>query len=238
MVPAVSIIVPAHNEEALLEPTLRAIAASADALGEPYEVLVVDDGSTDRTAEVARAQGAKVVTVDVRHIAAARNAGARAARGSLLIFVDADTLVTPAVVKGAVAAMRAGAVGGGAAAVFDEATPWWANIAILVIAGFMRQVGWAAGCFFFARRGPFEAAAGFDERYFASEEIHLSRALKRQGRMVILRDAVTTSGRKADTYSLGQTFWLWLRLARPGSLKRRDRLGFWYDRGAADRKSR
>src|SRR5262249_33485309 len=109
----ISFIVPAYNEEALLGPTLEALTDAGSALGEPFEIVVADDASTDRTVEIARAHGTRVITVHNRQIAATRNAGARAARGELLLFVDADTVVSRAVVRGAVEAMRAGAAGGG-----------------------------------------------------------------------------------------------------------------------------
>jgi glycosyltransferase involved in cell wall biosynthesis len=223
-----SVIVPAHNEEKLIRETLRALQAAAQSAGVRYEIIVVDDGSTDRTAVIAAAQGARIVGADVRHIGAARNAGARAARGDMLVFVDADTLVPPTVLRAAIAQLQGGAVGGGASAVFDAATPRWAAVTIGATAWFMRQVRWAAGCFLFVRRDAFERVGGFDERYFASEEIHLSRALKRLGRFVILREPVVTSGRKAEAYSPAHALWLGLQLLRPGSLKSRDRLGFWY----------
>lgn len=228
--PAVSIIVPAHNEEKLIGATLTAAGAAARELGVPFEVVVVDDGSTDRTADIARAHGATVVPAAVHQIAGSRNAGARAARGEMFIFVDADTIVSAPVLQAAVEAMRGGAVGGGARATYDRATPPWAQRAINVTVWFMGTVNWAAGCFFFARREPFERAGGFDERYFASEEIHLSRALKRLGRFVIVPHAVVTSGRKAQTYTSWRTMWLVIRMLWPGSLRRRDRLEFWYTR--------
>jgi glycosyltransferase involved in cell wall biosynthesis len=225
-----SIVVPAHDEEAFIGRTLDAIHVAAEATGLPYEVIVVDDGSTDATAEIARRQGARVVPVVVRQIAAARNAGARVANGELLVFVDADTIVTGRLLRAAVAEMRRGAVGGGARAVYDANTPRWAQNTITLVVGFMRRVNWAAGCFFFARRAAFERVGGFDERYFASEEIHLSRALKRLGRFVILHETVVTSGRKAHTYSFSDTLWMVTRMLWPGALKTRDRLGFWYTR--------
>ena len=227
---ALSIIVPAHNEEALIRETLRALDAAARATGVPFELIVVDDSSTDRTAAIAAAQGARIVGTDVRQIAAARNAGARAARGDRLVFVDADTIVPASALRAAIEQMDAGAVGGGAAPVFDAGTPAWARRTIHVTVWFMRTMGWAAGCFLFARRDAFERAGGFDERYFASEEIHLSRAMKRLGRFVILRERVVTSGRKAHTYSAGEALWLALRMLRPGSLRGRDRLDFWYSK--------
>jgi glycosyltransferase involved in cell wall biosynthesis len=225
---ALSIIVPAYNEEAFLAATLKALHAAAAGVGGDYEMIVVDDGSTDRTAEIARELGARVVAVHVRQIAAARNAGARAAGGEVLVFVDADTIVPPAVLAQAVAAIRGGAVGGGAAVKMTTGHPWWAEAMMTAASWFMRTARWAAGCFIFARRDAFIRAGGFDERYFASEEIHLSRALKRLGRFVMMPDAVITSGRKADAFSFSQTVWQFLRLLRPSALKRRDGLAFWY----------
>ena len=223
-----SIVVPAHNEEPFIVATLRALHAAAKEAGRPFEIVVVDDGSTDRTASLAAAEGARVVPAAVRQIAGARNAGARAAGGELLMFVDADTIVPAAALRAAVLALEAGAVGGGASPVFDAGTPAWARRTIGFTVWFLRTMGWAAGCFLFARRDAFERAGGFDERYFASEEIHLSRALKRLGRFVILREHVVTSGRKAHAYSASHALWLAIRMLRPGSLKRRDQLEFWY----------
>ena len=228
--PAISIIVPAHNEEALLGPTLEALGTAAATIGERYELVVVDDSSTDRTADIARAHGARVVSTDAHQIAAARNAGAREARGDILVFVDADTIVPARILRAAVDTMRGGAAGGGASAVFEPSAPRWAHRTIAFAAWIMRAAKWAPGCFIFASRDAFERAGGFDERYFASEEIHLSRALKRIGRFVILPDCVVTSARKAEHYSMGHSLWLMARMAWPGSLKRRQGLEFWYTR--------
>ena len=77
----ISFIVPAHNEQACLGRTLQAIHESAGTVGQPYEIVVANDASTDATAEIAKENKARVVNVNCRQIARARNAGARAANG-------------------------------------------------------------------------------------------------------------------------------------------------------------
>jgi GT2 family glycosyltransferase len=168
------------------------------------------------------------VPVNLRHIAGARNAGARAAGGSVLMFVDADTTVPPAVFKAAIAAIDAGAVGGGAGVRQDTPEPRWGAFAMAAASWILRTAGWAAGCFVFVRRDVFDRVRGFDEQFFASEEIHLSRAVKRHGRFVILEDSVVTSGRKARMFSGWAAFIQFAAALWPGTLKRRDRLRFWY----------
>src|SRR6187431_1250788 len=119
----ISFIVPAHNEEFCLPKTLKAIHESARALGEAHEVIVVNDAPTDGTGEIARQHNATVVKVNHRQIAAARNSGARAARSERLFFVDADTTVTPAVIRSALRWMDKGAAGGGAPTRFEGPVP-------------------------------------------------------------------------------------------------------------------
>src|SRR6201989_802589 len=89
----ISFIVPAYNEEAELSPTLAAIRAAVSGVSQPFEIIVVNDASTDATPEIAEQAGAQVVSIHRRQIAAARNAGARAAQGEYLFFVDADTRI-------------------------------------------------------------------------------------------------------------------------------------------------
>jgi glycosyltransferase involved in cell wall biosynthesis len=229
--PLISFVIPAHNEDALIGQTLRTLLASAESVGKPFEVIVVDDASTDQTAEIARSLGAAVVTVNLRKISAVRNAGARAARGDVLIFVDADTLVPVKALASAMDAIHQGAVGGGARVRIDDDVPVWATPLLTMVSWGLCWLRLAAGCFLFARRDVFEAVGGFDEQYYASEEIHLSRALKAKGRFVIVAEAVLTSGRKARLFSGRQILRQMIILAGGGraALKRRDGLGFWYD---------
>lgn len=89
--PSVSVIVPAYNEAAWLPHSLAALVAQ-DYPG-AFELIVVDNGSSDQTVLVAKAHGARVVSEPRLGVAYAREAGFRAARGDLLLTTDADTLV-------------------------------------------------------------------------------------------------------------------------------------------------
>lgn len=230
MKPVLSFIVPAYNEERLLGATLDALHAAARAAGEPYELIVVDDASTDRTATIAADHGAALVSVAHRQIAATRNSGARQANGDWLIFVDADTIVNEAVVGAAIEALRGGAAGGGAAVEFDGTVPLYATLLLPVLVWSFRSAGLAAGCFLFCTRNAFAAAGGFDETFYGAEELVMSRALKRHGKFVVLRQAVTTSGRKLRTHSVGEMLAVLARLALrgPRAVKQRQGMDLWY----------
>jgi glycosyltransferase involved in cell wall biosynthesis len=227
----ISFIVPAYNEEALIGRTLEALNRAAQNIGEPYEIVVANDASSDRTAAIAQAHGARVIPVDRRQIAATRNAGARESTGDKLIFVDADTVVSPEVVRAAIDAMNRGAAGGGSAVDFDGKLPRYAELSFPLMVRLFRATGFACGCFIFCTRRAFDAVDGFDEKLYASEEIAMSRALKRQGRFVVLRESVTSSGRKLRMYSGKEVLRLFggILLAGPKALRRRDGLEVWYN---------
>ncbi len=226
----ISFIIPAHNEEALIGRTLSALHESARALGESYEIIVANDTSTDRTGAIALEHGARVVDVNHRQIAATRNAGARAAIGELFIFVDADTVVTMRVLRAAVHVLRDGAVGGGCSAHFDGSVPLYAKVLDRLLPPVLRALGLAPGCFLFCTRQTYLAAGGFDEEMYWAEEVAFVKRLKRQGRFVILREFVITSGRKLRTHSALELLRVGVRLALRGrqSLRRRDGLEYWY----------
>src|SRR6201982_3395270 len=115
----ISFIVPAYNEERELSSTLAAIRGAVSAVSHPFEIIVVDDASTDATPEIAEQAGARVISIHRRQIAAARNAGARASRGEYLFFVDADTRISPIHVTEAMAALGMGYAGGSARGVME-----------------------------------------------------------------------------------------------------------------------
>ncbi len=229
--PRLSFVVPAHNEEHELPETLRAIRSAAAASGETYEMIVVDDASTDRTAEIARQLGATVLPINRRQIAAARNAGARVARGEILFFVDADTRLAPGHVSAGVAALEAGCSGGSARVAVDSHLPFWARLCIRSFCAVYFALGLGVGAFIFTRRDLFEKAGGFDEQYFAGEEVYLTLALKKLGRFKILAEPIVTSARKIRMHParfvLTQSFFI--VLGGKGALRKREKLDLWYD---------
>jgi glycosyltransferase involved in cell wall biosynthesis len=226
----ISFIIPAYNEEQLIASVLQSLHQAARDSEEPYEVIVVDDASSDKTSVVAEQEGAQVLCVSHRHIAAARNSGSKAAKGDLFIFVDADTWITADVLQAAYSAIRNGAIGGGCAVKFDEPVPVYARMVLPVLLFVFRTTKLAAGCFIFCTREAFEKTGGFNETMYGAEEIAMSRALKRQGKFVVLCEHVITSGRKLRAHSgwklLSTTFRLAMR--GPKALRSREGLELWY----------
>ncbi len=226
----ISFILPAHNEERLIGRSLSQLNTAANATGRSFEIIVAADGCTDRTAEIARAGGALVVEHDRRQIAATRNLGARHARGDVLFFIDADTFVTPTNIREALAELDAGAAGGGALMQFDGRLSWHIRLFASALMWTFRRLKLTGGAFFFCTRPAFTAAGGWDEQYFASEEIHLAREIKKHGRFAIIQSVVLTSGRKARAYPGWRVWWLIISVAlRPSMLKDRSRMWLWYD---------
>ena len=232
-----SVVVPAWNESACIEKTLISIYRARSAQTHTGEVIVVDNNSSDDTAEVARTAGAIVVFEPVNQIAKARNAGAAAARGKWLVFIDADTHVSTELLTATLNALESGSVvGGGATVAFDQELKGFA-------AGLVRFWNWwsvrsrmAAGCYLFCTRVAFDAVGGFDEKQFVAEELYLSRKLKKyakkQGKEMLIFSAfpVLSSARKKDWYSSSRIAWQILVLLLPGASRSRKLCGVWYDR--------
>jgi GT2 family glycosyltransferase len=227
----ISFIVPAYNEEHELSDTLAAIREAASVATQPYEIIVVDDASTDATPKIASDAGAKVIPINRRQIAASRNAGARAAQGEYLFFVDADTRINRTHVTGAITALESGYSGGSAWVAMDGSVPIWGHMLWHGLSLIYFGMNLGAGAFLFTTQGNFHAVGGFDEQYFAGEEVYFTMALKKLGRFNVLREPVVTSGRKLRMYPrkefLREFFGV---LARgPRGVRSRAKLGLWYD---------
>jgi len=236
----ISVIIPAFNEEKLLGATLQSIRAATEAFhdrGWETELIVCDNNSTDRTAEVARSAGAKVVFEPVNQIARARNAGASVATGDWLVFVDADSQPSRELLEDAAQSITTGRfVAGGATVTLDEFFfgmsffTWLWNMT-------SRMRGWCAGSFIFCEAKAFRAIGGFSHELFVSEELDLSQRLKafgktRRQRLIILhKHPLVTSARKMRLYKhrdYARLLWR-LFLTRGNAAKRREECGIWYD---------
>jgi glycosyltransferase involved in cell wall biosynthesis len=227
----ISFIVPAYNEELELCSTLAAIRAAASGAGRPCEVIVVNDASTDATPEIAEQAGARVVSIRRRQIAAARNAGARAARGEYLFFVDADTRINQTHVSEAIATLEAGYAGGSARVALDGMIPVWGRVLLHAFGALYFGLNLGAGAFLFTTQRNFDAIGGFDEQYFAGEEVYFSLALRKLGRFKVLREPIVTSGRKLRMYPAKQFLrnFFGVILGGPRGVRSRVKLHLWYD---------
>lgn len=237
----ISIVLPAFNEEKLIGATLQAVHAAREAftsLGWESEVVVCDNNSTDRTGEIARAAGAKVVFEPVNQIARARNAGAAGATGDWLVFVDADSQPSRELLADAAAAIQGGRCLAGGSTVRLDHAPWWTMLFVQAWTLVSRCRHWAAGSFIFVSAEAFRAVGGFNQLLYASEELDLSQRLNRLARqrglapMVILtRHPLLTSGRKARLYTPWEhlRFMLKTVLSLGRSLNRRETCPIWYD---------
>src|SRR5512133_848540 len=181
----ISFVVPAYNEELWLGKCLGSIRTAMAKIGEPYEIIVVDDASTDATPRIAQQMGARTLRVELHKISAVRNAGARLAAGEIFFFVDADTQVNERAVRAALAALRAGAAGGGCVFDFDGPAPLWGRIILFFAVLAARLIRWVGGCFLFCTREAYSATDGFSECLFAGEDIAFVQALKKVGPFVI-----------------------------------------------------
>jgi rSAM/selenodomain-associated transferase 2 len=222
--PALSIIFPVLDEETGIVAALQALA---DYRRQGHEVIVVDGGSGDRTAELARPLADSVLTAP-RGRATQMNAGAARASGNILVFLHADTRLPPAsdglIVEGL---RRSRRVWGR----FDV-TIAGRNPLLRVVAAMMNLRSRASGIAtgdqaIFVARAAFAEAGGYPDIPLM-EDIALSRLLKRTGRPLCLKECVTTSGRRWEQRGIVRTILLMWRLrlayflgARPAALARR-----------------
>lgn len=179
-----SVIIPAYNEEQYLPRLLNSIeAARANCSGgrDSIEVIVADNDSNDRTAEVAATHGARVVHVGKRRIAAARNGGARAAGGEILCFIDADSAVHPQTFNEIDRVMKTGRYVAGFTGVELERKSLGLLVTYCFYMPFVMLTGFDTGVVF-CRRADFEAVGGYDESRLYAEDVLLPLALRRLGR--------------------------------------------------------
>jgi glycosyltransferase involved in cell wall biosynthesis len=209
-----SVVVPAYNEENFLAPTLQAIGAASAGL--ICETIVVDNQSTDKTANIAEIFGALIVSESEHSIAKVRNTGAEYASGDVLIFIDADTRVPPELFQMIAGAMKDEKCFGGAVSVeYDESQRKWMKYYMYGWKFWQTFFNMKQGAAQFCRKAVFEKLNGYDASIFVGEDIEfywrLTKYAKRNsGHLFFVEQPkVRTSARRLDKTSLWKTFVHW-----------------------------
>jgi glycosyltransferase involved in cell wall biosynthesis len=237
-IPSVSVIIPAFNEAGYILETLdrlgaaeqhfKAIAPTA------VQILVVDNASTDHTAELAQSAGATVVHEAEHNIARVRNVGAAIALHDVLIFLDADTLVPPELLLRITRAMTDPTCVGGAVDCLHQAN----SLLLRAYLKFWRVLGliggMAQGGCQFCRRSVFQELGGYDETWYMGEDVDFYWRLKRLARQCgsrtfFIRELqVIPSPRRWDRWPLWRTL-IWTSPLLTFALRhRRSAWAGWY----------
>lgn len=200
-----SVITPAHNEEALIEHCITSVVASAIHSGVEHEHIVVVNRCTDRTEHIASRLGCRIIREDARNISRIRNAGVQAATGSIIVTIDADSIMTPNMLGEVVRRLESGKYVGGGVNVMPERWSLGIVCSLLVVLPFLFWHRVSAGMFWCFKRD-FEAIGGFDEALACVEDIDFGSRLRERGRAsrrkygTIRNAKLITSCRKFDQF--------------------------------------
>jgi glycosyltransferase involved in cell wall biosynthesis len=206
----ISVIIPAHNEERYLRRTLDALKNQDY---DWFEVIVVANGCTDSTAEVARGRCNRLVTLSQKSLGVARNLGARLAKGELLLFLDADTTLEPnalrLIAQGFTKSYSAGTVKG------RPDTERFRYRLVYGMKNFVHRFSFHRGSsgVILCWKNQFIHLGGFDEGLEVRENSELMRRLGRFGKYKYIGGvSATTSMRRYDQQGCGRVVWLWVKL--------------------------
>ena len=194
--PHISLVIPAFNEEDFLPALLDTVdQARAEYSGDPdaIEVVVADNDSTDRTAEIARDRGCKVASVERRRIAAARNAGGRVAEGDIIAFVDADSLIHPDTFNAIDRTLQDDVIIGATGITMSR----WSlgiGVSLALLYPIIYAIGADSGVVF-CRRSDWEEVGGYNESMTFAEDVDFFLRLRKLGRTRGQRFRRTTGAR-------------------------------------------
>ena len=209
---AFSVVIPAHNEEQYLGSCLAAVKkAAAAVLPCRTEIIVVANRCTDKTAEIAEKASAVVLQNDDKCISSIRNTGVRAAKGKIVVTVDADTLMPEGTLREIRSMLRTGRyIGGGANPKFDRMSPGifcsTLYVAWNLLPVMMREHAYLSGALFWFRKADFERVGGFDESLISLEDMDFARRMNLLGRAegkhwgTLKQSRPVTSSRKFDQF--------------------------------------
>lgn len=203
--PRFSILIPARNEEEYLPGCLESIAGAAEAFPNQVEVIVAVNRCIDRTEEIARAQGAFVVHPEARNLAKIRNTAAEKATGDIIVTIDADSRMSPNMLRDIDRLLRSGRYIGGGVMMWPER--WSVGIvatALMLLPLAVRHR--VSGGLFWCFRVDFQAIGGFDETWVSVEDLDFAKRLKAFGKTkgkrfgTIWSSHIVTSCRKFDKF--------------------------------------
>jgi glycosyltransferase involved in cell wall biosynthesis len=212
---SISVIVPAYNEEKYLGETLKSIQRAKEFLlkkdAVSTDIIVVDNGSTDSTANIALSFGASIVKEPKHNVATVRNAGASFAKGKVLVFIDADTIVPEELLWRINERMTSPSCFGGA--VDTDYRPAKTSVKIYLqlwrIPG--KLAGMAQGATQFCRREVYASLLGYDESLYMGEDVDFHWRMKQlakrhNGHVCFIEDIqVVPSTRRFDQWSFWRT---------------------------------
>jgi glycosyltransferase involved in cell wall biosynthesis len=186
---------------------------------------------------LARQAGARVVFEPINQIGRARNAGAAHATGDWLLFLDADSLLSPGLLADILRLINSGKYVGCGSTLRLDGLPWWADMTLRFWTTISVLCRCAAGALVVCRRDAFQEIGGFDQELYALDEIRLSKQLKQWGRrrslhfMILTRHPLETSSRKVSLYSSREIAAQILRIffLPKRTLQDKKHLSVWYD---------
>jgi glycosyltransferase involved in cell wall biosynthesis len=206
----ISVIIPAHNEEKYLAATLEALEKQDYGR---FEVVVVANGCTDRTAEVARGRCQRLIVLSQKSLGVARNLGARMAKGQILVFLDADTLLNASALETIAREFTSEYAAGTVKGAPDTGRFHYKLVYFLKNFEHRTQLHHGSSGVIVCWRENFIRTGGFDERLEVRENSELIWRLRRFGKYKYIGSAVaTTSMRRYDQQGWGRIVWLWCKL--------------------------
>ena len=188
----ISVVVPTYNEANYLSATLDSVADSQA----QKEVIVVDAGSVDGTRELAGQKASRLLLSSRRQRAYQMNFGAQHARGCILLFLHADTVLPASALDLIESSLSKGQIIGGGFARRYDSNSWFLRITCLLAGLRTRWAGWFLGDqAIFMRRETFERLGGFQDLDLF-EDLDLSRRMVKAGDVVTLFPPVISSSRR------------------------------------------
>jgi peptidoglycan/xylan/chitin deacetylase (PgdA/CDA1 family) len=205
-----SVVIPAYNEELLIRESLESIK-NQDFSGE-YEVIVVDNGSKDNTAKIARDMGIKVVDCERKGVSNARQAGAEAASGEIIVQADADTIYPKWWLSRIDTQFNRHSKAQAVAGTFIYKTPpWWAWIEYflrtfsnILSSVFFGRPFIISGANFAFKKNALLSIGGYDQNSYSSDQFNISTRLNKVGKVVYDRKSWCKTSNRSVAKPLGQ----------------------------------